>query len=242
MVRDRTWPAYEGKDKQAAFHALYYSLDRIVALLAPICPFISEEIYQGIKQEGTESVHMRDFPEANESLIDPELEARMTRVRQVSEAMDSARQDAGLKLRYPAKRVLVSGIDMKGLESVLATRCNVKSIEEFEAPNKELIEKQVADGKAYLDTEQTPALLEEALIREFERSVQRTRKQEKLKVEERIQLTVSAGKEEQEKLSRHLEGIKANVGASAIEFAEISSPKGECVFKDSKILIDIEKV
>jgi len=200
----------------------------------------SEAIYLDINGN-TGSVHMHDFPEADESLIDAELEAKMGKVKQVSEAMDSARQEAKIKLRYPAKRVLLSGIDIKGIESVLATRCNVKTIELFKEKTPSLVEREVAGGKAYLDTEETPELVEEGLLRELERAIQQARKEQGFKVEEKIRLFISTDKDTEAKVARNLDGLKANVGASAVVFREISKPMGSCEFKERVMKIGLER-
>jgi len=240
LVRDRTWPTYTGKDRDAAFYSLYYALDNLVDLLAPICPLTSEAIYLDINGHA-ESVHMHDFPKADESLIDAELEAKMGKVKQISEAMDSARQEAKIKLRYPAKRVLLSGIDIKGIESVLATRCNVKTVEAFKEKGPSLVEREVAGGKAYLDTEETPELVEEGLLRELERAIQQARKEQGLKVEEKIRLFISTDKDTEAKVSGRMDALKANVGASAVVFREVSKPVGSCEFRERAMKIGLER-
>ncbi len=76
--RRRFWKSEEDKDKISAYLTLYECLVTLTKLLAPYIPFISETLYQNLVVnlgKGTESVHLEDFPIADETLIDrgPEL-------------------------------------------------------------------------------------------------------------------------------------------------------------------------
>jgi isoleucyl-tRNA synthetase len=106
LIRDRIWLEGDSKDKTAAYYSLHQALVTITQLLAPIAPHICEEIYGNI--EGWHpTVHMCEWPQVNEHLIDPALKSNMKVIRNTLEAAASARQLAGVKLRWPLKRAVV---------------------------------------------------------------------------------------------------------------------------------------
>ncbi|MEM7820413.1 MAG: isoleucine--tRNA ligase, partial [Candidatus Aenigmatarchaeota archaeon] len=109
LIRDRTWPTYKGKDKAAAFNTLYIVLREISKLLAPICPFITEDAWQRLFKNEAESVHMCKWPSANEKLLDTDLEKQMSVIQAIVEAACAARADAGIGLRYPLNAITITG-------------------------------------------------------------------------------------------------------------------------------------
>ena len=81
--RRRFWKSENDDDKLAAHASLYKCLVTITKLIAPLTPFLAEEIYQnlvkGVDRDSPESVHLAQFPKANKSLIDLKL-AEATRL------------------------------------------------------------------------------------------------------------------------------------------------------------------
>ena len=71
------------RDKLAAFATLYDVLVTFSQVLAPVLPFITEEIYQGLVQDESVSVHHTDYPKADTTVIDHDLESAMAVVRQI---------------------------------------------------------------------------------------------------------------------------------------------------------------
>lgn len=139
LIRDRTWPSYKGKDKDAAFYTLGTCLEELAKILAPACPYITDKIYSGLKSG--ESVHLRDWPKADESKINEELEKKFKIVENITEAVNSLRQEKNIGLRYPVKKIIVSGPkevkeSVKYLEDILKKMTNTKEIEFGELPIK----------------------------------------------------------------------------------------------------------
>lgn len=136
LVRPRVWIDENVPEKLACYATLYYVIDRLTRLLAPITPFIAEYIYQSMLRNlyGEPSVHMLNYPEPEERFINDELEEGMEVVRAIYSASASARMRAGLKMRHPVKEVVVytdnSRVQkyVKLLEDVLKLMCNAKSI------------------------------------------------------------------------------------------------------------------
>ena len=82
--RERFWAKGMEQDKINAYMTLYTALVNVAKAAAPMIPFMTEEIYQNlvcsIDKTAPESVHLCDFPVADEAHIDPELEADMDEV------------------------------------------------------------------------------------------------------------------------------------------------------------------
>ena len=110
--RRRFWKSESDQDKLSAYGTLYACLTAFTRLLAPFVPFLAEELYQNLVRSvdagAPESVHLTDFPVADESLIDAELSDAMRLVMRVSSLGRAARQKAQVRVRQPLERVLVA--------------------------------------------------------------------------------------------------------------------------------------
>jgi isoleucyl-tRNA synthetase len=133
----------------AALETLRFCLGETAKMLAPFTPFISEEIYANLLFGGEtglekpvsewtnpepDSVHLCDYPEVDESLIDPQLEAGMEAVRRTVELGRAARAQAKVKLRQPLRKAVVVASDaervaIERLAEVVASELNVKELD-----------------------------------------------------------------------------------------------------------------
>ena len=98
-------------DKLAAYATLYEVLVTLTKLLAPIIPFVTEAMYRNLTaslEDGRESVHLEDYPEADLSLVDESLNEITRLAQRVSSLGRAARSKAQIKVRQPLERVLVS--------------------------------------------------------------------------------------------------------------------------------------
>jgi len=109
--RERYWGKEMTADKVAAYMTLYTALVTTVKTVAPLLPFMAEDMYQnlvaGEDETAPESVHLCAFPVADEKYIDRELEARMKEVLAVTVLGRSARNAASIKNRQPIGRMFV---------------------------------------------------------------------------------------------------------------------------------------
>ena len=105
--RKRFWKSENDGDKNEAYQTLYYVLIELSKLMAPFTPFIAEEIYKNLT--GEESVHLVDFPKADESLIDDKLNKEMNIARNIISEGLQLRAKAGIKVRQPLKELQVAG-------------------------------------------------------------------------------------------------------------------------------------
>jgi isoleucyl-tRNA synthetase len=130
--RDRFWAggtAAEGmsRDKTDAYDTLYTVLVTLLGVAAPLLPLLTEEMYAGLA-DGS-SIHLTDWPDAATLPDDPELVARMDRVRAVCSTALSLREDAGLRVRLPLARLTVAGesaIDLTEFADLIQDELNVK--------------------------------------------------------------------------------------------------------------------
>jgi isoleucyl-tRNA synthetase len=116
--RRRFWKSEDDGDKRAAYETLYTCLETLNRLMAPLVPFLSEEIYQNLvrtwdpstgsgQAAAPESVHLRDWPAVNEALIDRELSASVRLVQRLTSLGRAARAKANVKVRQPLAAVHV---------------------------------------------------------------------------------------------------------------------------------------
>ncbi|HEY5529196.1 MAG TPA: isoleucine--tRNA ligase [Thermoleophilia bacterium] len=145
--RRRFWKSEADEDKVSAYLTLYECLATLSELLAPFTPFLAEELYQNLVGERyaevPESVHLCDWPVANETFIDEDLSFRMAAARQVVNLGRAARNSAQIKTRQPIEVAVVAAGDrgraaVESLAAVVAEELNVKAIE-FVASAGELV-------------------------------------------------------------------------------------------------------
>lgn len=187
--RDRV-KAQDEADKQEALHALRTTLNTFSKVIAPVMPFIAEEIYQDVKgSEEPESVHLAAWPERKTSLFggifgkkNDTLLADMARVRELSSIALMERQKANVKVRQPLGVLRVPGPALPAeLAGIIADELNVKEI---------VADDSLEAGTVVLDTTLTPELIREGDMREFARAVADARKS--LDLSPRDQVTVTA--------------------------------------------------
>jgi len=109
--RRRFWRSEADADKQAAYRTLYEVLVTLTQLLAPMTPFVTEQMYQNLvrtmDQAAPQSVHHCDWPTVNAALLDEALLAEMEAARTVVTLGHAVRAAANLKVRQPLARVVV---------------------------------------------------------------------------------------------------------------------------------------
>ena len=134
LNRERFWGKGLEGSKLAAFETLYTVLLTLSKLLAPYIPFMTENIYRNLAvghlTGAPESVHLCDFPVADPSKVDKELEAGMDEVESVVQLGRAARNAASLKVRQPLSRCLVKGKRLSDeIAQLIKNELNVKSVE-----------------------------------------------------------------------------------------------------------------
>ena len=186
------------KEKNQASQTLYYVLLNLTKLLAPFCPFISEQLYRDLTKITSrssfatiaefrlaipESVHLCDYPKPDKRLINPRLEKQMREVREITKQALAQRAKIGIKVRQPLNELRIKNHELRREKELL------------ELIKEEVNVKKVSFGnKLMLDTKITPELKEEGIVREIIRQIQQMRKDGGLNPRQKIYLRYS-GKE-----------------------------------------------
>lgn len=105
--RRRFWGTELTEDKKAVYNTTWEVLEGVVRLCAPFAPYITEELYQKLT-DGI-SVHLADYPTANEELIQDAIEEPMDLVRELVSLGRGAREEAQIKVRQPLSKIIVDG-------------------------------------------------------------------------------------------------------------------------------------
>jgi isoleucyl-tRNA synthetase len=127
--RDRFWVGVtESGENAEAFDTLLTVLETLCRLAAPLLPLVTERVWQGLT--GGRSVHLEDWPDAEEFPADHELVAAMDAVRQVASTGLSLRKANGLRVRLPLAKLTVvvpDAVSLRPFEGILRDELNVKS-------------------------------------------------------------------------------------------------------------------
>ena len=109
--RARFWAKGMEQDKINAYMTLWTCLVTVSKLAAPVIPFMTEEIYRNlvcsVDPSAKESIHLTDYPKADEAMIDPELEANMDHVLKIVVLGRAARNEGAVKNRQPIGKMYV---------------------------------------------------------------------------------------------------------------------------------------
>lgn len=132
--RERFWAKGMEQDKINAYMTLYTALVTICKCAAPMVPFMTEEIYQNlvrsIDTSAPESIHLCDFPVANEAYSNEELEQNMEIVLKVKGMGHAARNTANIKIRQPLGTMFIKGVEElpEFYEDIIRDEVNVKKL------------------------------------------------------------------------------------------------------------------
>ena len=127
--RSRFWASELDNSKKSVYLTTYEVLVGLSKLIAPITPFVSEELYRDLTNE--ESVHLADYPVCNESLINEEIENRMDLVRDLISTGRYVREETKIKVRQPLQEALldIKDKDVIGdLTDLIKEELNVKEV------------------------------------------------------------------------------------------------------------------
>jgi len=208
----------------------------LVKFIAPLMPFLAEEMYQNlvrsVDSSAPESVHLCPWPEADRSLIDAALEKETALVRDVISLGRSAREKANLKVRQPLAAMLCR-VEPSEAEALgrhadsLREELNIKALE-FIGPKDEFPEGlRVEAGVQHavgLDARLTPELENEGFARELVHHVQNLRKEAGFEVADRIRLQYSAGPRLAEAIAAFADYIRRETLAVELGPEEIAEP------------------
>jgi isoleucyl-tRNA synthetase len=121
LNRKRFWGKEMSADKLSAYQTLYTCLLTVSKLLAPFAPFYADQLYKDLGGQ-LDSVHLDQFPVADESLIDKDLEARMEMAQKITSMVLALRRKVNIKVRQPLQSIMVPAISAKQQEHIEAVK------------------------------------------------------------------------------------------------------------------------
>lgn len=138
LNRKRFWGKEMDKDKLSAYETLYTCLETVAKLLAPFSPFYADQLYMDLTRatgRGNKvSVHLDKFPEADESLIDSDLEARMKVAQKITSMVLALRRKVNIKVRQPLQCIMIPAVDdmqkrhIEAVKGLIENEVNVKEL------------------------------------------------------------------------------------------------------------------
>ncbi len=157
LSRRRFWKGNYTDDKISAYQTLYKCLETIAQLSSPIAPFFMERLFNDLNyvsgRMDVDSVHLTDFPKADEGSIDKDLEERMELAQKISSIVLSLRKKSNIRVRQPLKRIMVPVLDnhfrtqLEAVEKLILSEVNVKEIEYLSDTAGMLVKKIKPDFK-----------------------------------------------------------------------------------------------
>lgn len=138
LARKRFWRGDMNADKQAAYETLYECLEMLSRLMAPVAPFYADWLYQNLtdsQDKSPLSVHLTDWPNAEETLFNQQLENSMQLAQEISSLVHSLRKKEKLKVRQPLQKILIPVLQaetqayIQHVEELIKSEVNVKSID-----------------------------------------------------------------------------------------------------------------
>ncbi|HVA96969.1 MAG TPA: isoleucine--tRNA ligase [Candidatus Acidoferrales bacterium] len=179
--RERVGPRVENNSDKDAFYATTYQvLTTVCKLIAPITPFIAEEIYRNLT--GEESVHLANWPEKVQS-IDENINLEMDMVRKIVEIALSKRKESQIKVRQPLRNLTYSLKNKlsEDLEELLLKELNVKKVTY-----------KKGELAVDLDLTITPELKAEGEARDIVRKIQDERKKIGTALDEQVAVSLES--------------------------------------------------
>ena len=152
LSRRRFWKGEYNTDKISAYQTLYECLEKITLLSAPIAPFFMDRLFQDLntisKQHTVTSVHLANFPKADNSKIDKDLERKMQLAQNITSLALSLRKKENIRVRQPLQKIMIPILNLKmkqdieAISSIVLSEINVKEIA-YLTENSDVLTKKI---------------------------------------------------------------------------------------------------
>jgi len=138
LSRRRFWKGEMTDDKRAAYETLYTCLETLAQLMSPVAPFFADWLYRNLTitdAYAEQSVHLTLWKEADQSLIDTDLNERMVYAQDISSMVLSLRKKSGINVRQPLEKILIPSLSgdfeqkIAKVADYILSETNVKHIE-----------------------------------------------------------------------------------------------------------------
>ncbi len=157
LNRKRFWGGEMTNDKLSAYQTLYQCLVTVAKLMAPIAPFYADRLYLDLTSatgsEQFESVHLAEFPQWDDLMIDKPLEEQMYLAQTASSIVLSLRRKVNIKVRQPLSKVMIPVVDdqqkknIQAVESLILNEVNVKELQFVDTDSDILVKRVKPDFK-----------------------------------------------------------------------------------------------
>ncbi|HNO99657.1 MAG TPA: class I tRNA ligase family protein, partial [Ferruginibacter sp.] len=157
LCRRRFWKGEYEHDKICAYQTLYECLEVLSQLMAPVAPFFADWLFNNLNAVSgrftVASVHHSDFPRADASVIDTDLEKRMQLAQDTSSLILSLRKKVNIKVRQPLQKVFIPALDsamaerIQQVADIIKAETNIKEVDILAADNDFIRKKAKANFK-----------------------------------------------------------------------------------------------
>ncbi len=151
LCRRRFWKGEYSEDKISAYQTLYTCLETVAILASPFAPFYTDKLFVDLNKVSNkhteDSVHLVDFPTADDSKIDLELEERMDIAQRVSSMVLSIRAKEKIKVRQPLQKIMIPILDqsfedrIRAVKDLILSEVNVKEMDLLKDTSGVLVKK-----------------------------------------------------------------------------------------------------
>jgi len=233
----------------AALFVLYTITFESLKMLSVFSPFLCDYLYRRffMKYEKETSLFMHTLESVDSSVCNIALEKQMGLVRELSTVALTARQDAGIKLRWPIRSMVIETKSHEVIDSItvfqdmLCRLLNVKEVKTSDAkPNGEFVSQNFSMGTIYVDKKMDESLYEEGILNEVKRRIQSMRKESGLVEKDQISITLDGDKELVSLILKQEAALKAAVNSVSMDVAVAASMK-EFDIDGRRIRISIKK-
>ena len=152
LSRRRFWKGVYNTDKISAYQTLYECLEKISVLSAPISPFFMDRLFQDLnnisKRHAATSVHLSNFPKADNSMIDANLERKMQLAQNITSLALSLRKKEMIRVRQPLQKIMIPVLnpkmkqDIEEISRIVLSEINVKEIA-YLTENSDVLTKKI---------------------------------------------------------------------------------------------------
>jgi isoleucyl-tRNA synthetase len=213
------------ENAEGALSTIYEVMLVSLKMLGCICPMVSEHLYQKFfrKHEKEESLSLLKFLPEDDRKTNALFEKQIENVMEVVSTSLLARQNAGIKVRWPVKTIFIETKSHEVIDAVNAFKDTILSMTNAkgldtgeESPHGDMSSQEFSKGTVHIDKKIDEGLYEEGMLNEIKRRIQMMRKEAGLVEGDHIALNISSEKEIESMLKKHWERLQKDVNASSL--------------------------